>query len=269
MSVFKKLLLAVMPLLFLQMVAAEPVSPMRDPAMGKVLIVMTNHSRYPSRNDHTGLWLTELTHVYDVLKEAGYGIDFVSPSGGVVPLDERSQGWLYMDEAAKSHLSDPAFMALLQSTKAAADIDPAAYGAVFYTGGHGTMWDFKGNKDLKRIAEAIYRNGGVVSSVCHGAAGLLDLEDEKGEPLIKGRSVTGFSNLEESLTGIKDQVPYLLQSEVESKGALYAKGFFPFGSFVLTDGRLVTGQNPGSSKEVAQALLKALENNKLQLQREK
>jgi putative intracellular protease/amidase len=259
MSVFKQLFLALMPLLFMQIVAAEPAAPKREP--GTVLVVMTNHSQYPSRNDHTGLWLTELTHVYDALKDAGFGVDFVSPNGGAVPLDERSLGWLYMDAAAKNHLKDRAFMAALASTRAAADIDPAAYQAIFYTGGHGTMWDFKGNQDLKRIAEAIYRNGGIVSSVCHGAAGLLDLQDENGKPLIQGRRVTGFSNTEESLAGIKDQVPYLLQSELEGRGALYDKGFIPFGSFVMTDGRLVTGQNPGSGKEVAQALLAALRNN--------
>ncbi|CAM2743972.1 type 1 glutamine amidotransferase domain-containing protein [Janthinobacterium lividum] len=260
MSVFKQLFLAFMPLLFAQMVAAEPASPKREP--GTVLVVMTNHSQYPSRSDHTGLWLTELTHVYDALKDAGFGVDFVSPNGGAVPLDERSLGWLYMDAAAKNHLKDPAFMAALESTHAPADIDPAAYQAIFYTGGHGTMWDFKGNQELKRIAEAIYRNGGIVSSVCHGAAGLLDLQDDNGKPLIQGRRVTGFSNTEESLAGIKEQVPYLLQSELEGRGALYDKSFIPFGSFVMTDGRLVTGQNPGSSKEVAQALLTALRNNK-------
>lgn len=199
--------------------------------------------------------------MYDALKEAGFGVDFVSPNGGVVPLDERSLGWLYIDAAEKNHLKDRAFMAALASTRAAADIDPAGYQAIFYTGGHGTMWDFKGNQDLKRIAEAIYRNGGIVSSVCHGAAGLLDLQDENGKPLIQGRRVTGFSNTEESLAGIKDQVPYMLQSELEGRGALYDKGFLPFSSFLMTDGRLVTGQNPGSSKEVAQALLTALRNN--------
>lgn len=263
MSVFKKFVLAIMPILFVQIVAAEPASGSQEPSVGtkKVLLVMTNHSQYPTRSDHTGLWLTELTHVYDVLKEAGYGVDFVSPGGGAVPLDERSQGWLYVDDAAKNHLKDPAFMASLQSTKAAAEIHPAAYQAIFYTGGHGTMWDFKGNRDLKKIAEEIYRDGGIVSSVCHGASGLLDLQDDAGKPLIAGRHVTGFSNVEEWLAGIKDQVPYLLQSEVASKGAIYEKGAIPFGSFVITDGRLVTGQNPGSSKEVAQALLKALRKN--------
>ncbi|UMR29765.1 type 1 glutamine amidotransferase domain-containing protein [Massilia sp. MB5] len=262
MRIFKKVLLAVLPILFMKIVAAAPAAytPVSLGGVKRVLIVMTNHSEYPTRSDHTGLWLTELTHVYDALKGAGFAVDFVSPEGGVTPLDERSLGWLYVDSAAKEHLNDPAFMAALQSTKAAAEIDPAAYQAIFYAGGHGTMWDFRGNKELKRIAEGIYRDGGIVSSVCHGAAGLLDLEDAKGKPLIEGRRVTGFSNFEETLSGVKDQLPYALQSEMEAKGARYEKSLLPFRSFTVTDGRIVTGQNPGSSKEVAQALLNALGN---------
>lgn len=258
MLIFKKLALLAMSLLMMKAAVAEPAA---EPSVtaGKVLLVMTNHDRYPGRSDRTGLWLTELTHVYDVLKGAGYGVDFVSPNGGAVPLDERSLGWLYTDATARARLNDPAFMALLQSTKAAASIDPVAYRAIFYTGGHGTMWDFRGSRALKRVAEGIYRNGGIVSSVCHGAAGLLDLQADSGRPLIEGHRVTGFSNLEETLSGVKDQVPYLLQSEMEARGARYEKSLIPFSSFVLTDGRIVTGQNPGSSKEVAQALLAALQ----------
>ncbi|MFS2006744.1 type 1 glutamine amidotransferase domain-containing protein [Duganella sp. CT11-25] len=260
MSIFKKLLFAAIPVLFMKVVAAAPGAGTQASAVHakKVLIVMTNHSQYPTRSDRTGLWLTELTHVYDELKEAGYSVDFVSPNGGMTPLDERSLGWLYVDDAAKAHLNDPAFMSSLQSTKAAADTSPAGYRAIFYTGGHGTMWDFRGNKDLKRIAEGIYRDGGIVSSVCHGAAGLLDLQDDNGKPLIEGHHVTGFSNFEETLSGVKDQVPYALQSEMESKGGKYEKSLIPFRSFTIKDGRIITGQNPGSSKAVAQALLRAL-----------
>lgn len=261
MSIFKQLALLAISLLMMKTAIAEP-TPDVPLSTGKVLVVMTNHDRYPARSDRTGLWLTELTHVYDGLVGAGYAVDFVSPDGGAVPLDQRSLGWLYMDAAAKAHLHDPGFMALLQSTKAAADVDPMAYRAIFYTGGHGTMWDFRGSKELKRIAEGVYRHGGIVSSVCHGAAGLLDLKADNGRPLIEGRRVTGFSNLEETLSGVKDQVPYMLQSEMEAKGARYEKSLIPFGSFVLTDGRIITGQNPGSSKAVAQALLAALQDSK-------
>jgi putative intracellular protease/amidase len=224
----------------------------------KILVVMTNHSHYPNRSDSTGLWLTELTHFYDIAGNAGYEMDFVSPKGGEVPLDQRSLGWLYMDKSARGHLNDPDFMKRLKHTKAAADVDPAEYRAIYYTGGHGVMWDYRGNPELKKLGESIYRQGGIVSSVCHGGAGLLDLEDENGKPLISGRRVAGFSNAEETLSGLKDQVPFLLENELKARGALFEKAFFPFTSFAVRDGRIVTGQNPMSSKAVADLLVTVL-----------
>ncbi|HEX4855167.1 MAG TPA: type 1 glutamine amidotransferase domain-containing protein [Limnobacter sp.] len=224
----------------------------------RVLVVMTNHSKYPSRDDSTGLWLTELTHFYEVFSQAGIPMDFMSPKGGAVPLDERSLGWLYSDKGAKALLAQSSFMDQLQHSRSPAEVNPADYDVIFFTGGHGTMWDFRNNPELKRVAEGVYRNGGIVSSVCHGAAGLLNLEDANGKPLIAGRRVTGFSNLEEKLSGVESQVPFALQTEMQNKGAQYEKGFLPFGSHVVVDGRLVTGQNPGSSKEVAKAVLGAM-----------
>lgn len=224
----------------------------------KVLVVMTNHSKYPTRDDSTGLWLTELTHFYEVFDEAGIEMDFVSPQGGNVPLDERSLGWMYSDDAAHDLLKTGAFQAKLKNTLAAADVKADGYDVIFYTGGHGTMWDFRGNADLKRLAEGIYQSGGIVSSVCHGAAGLLDLQNADGTPLIANKTVTGFSNFEELLSGVKNQVPFYLQSEMEEDGANYKKALLPFTSYVQTDGRLVTGQNPNSSKEVAERVLAVL-----------
>jgi putative intracellular protease/amidase len=137
-------------------------------------------------------------------------------------------------------------------------VNPEEYDVIFFTGGHGTMWDFRDNPDLKRLAEGIYENRGIVSSVCHGAAGLLNLENKDGTPLIAQRRVTGFSNFEEKLSGIESQVPFALQTEMEKKNALYEKSLLPFGSYVVIDDRLVTGQNPGSSKEVAKAVMEVL-----------
>lgn len=224
----------------------------------KVLIVVTNHTKFPSRDDKTGLWLTELTHFYTPMKEAGLEVDIASPSGGVVPLDERSLSWLYTDREADAYLADSAFMALLKSSKPAASVDPAEYVAVYFAGGHGAMWDFRGNAHLKRIAETIYRRGGIVSSVCHGAAALIDLQTEDGLPLIRGRKITGFSNAEEKVTGLESQVPYSLQDALQTQGALYDKAWVPFKSFALIDGRIVTGQNPWSAKAVAAAVLQVL-----------
>ncbi|MDE2419698.1 MAG: type 1 glutamine amidotransferase domain-containing protein [Gammaproteobacteria bacterium] len=224
----------------------------------KILVVMTNHSTYPTRKDKTGLWFTELTHFYDVVHAAGYQMEFVSPEGGEIPLDERSMKSFYLDDSARAHLADPAFMARLKMTKSANAIDPTQYQAIYYTGGHGTMWDFPNNKSLQNISESIYRQGGIVAAVCHGVAGLLPLQDNNGKPLIAGKSVTGFSNTEETLSGIKSQVPFSLQDQLVSRDARYTKAFFPFTSYVVTDGRIITGQNPQSSGAVAEALVKLL-----------
>ncbi len=225
---------------------------------GKILVVMTNHSAYPTRSDTTGLWLTELTHFYDVALAAGYDMDFVSPRGGVVPLDERSLKPIYVDQSAKKHLADPQFMQRLNNTLTPNAIDPSHYKAVYYTGGHGTMWDFPNNQALKNISEKIYQQGGIVSAVCHGVGGLLPLQDTTGKALIAGRTVTGFANIEESLSGIKSQVPFSLQDGLVTRGAKYKRGFLPFTSYVITDDRIITGQNPQSSKEIAEAVVKRL-----------
>jgi len=227
-------------------------------ANGKILVVMTNHSAYPSRSDKTGLWLTELTHFYDVALAAGYEMDFVSPLGGEVPLDERSLKSIYLDKSARNHLADPAFMQRLKTTLAPSVIHPSQYKAIYYTGGHGTMWDFPTNKALQNISEQIYRQGGIVSAVCHGVGGLLPLQDENGKPLIAGKTVTGFANIEETLSGIKSQVPFSLQNGLIARGANYKQAFVPFTSYVVSDDRLITGQNPQSSKEIAEAVVKRL-----------
>ena len=227
-------------------------------ANGKILVVMTNHSAYPSRSDKTGLWLTELTHFYDVALAAGYDMDFVSPLGGQVPLDERSLKSIYLDKSARQHLADPAFMQKLKTTLAPNTINPTQYKAIYYTGGHGTMWDFPNNKALQNISEQIYRQGGIVSAVCHGVGGLLPLQNENGKPLIAGRKVTGFANIEETLSGIKSQVPFSLQNELLERGANYKQAFIPFTSYVVSDNRIITGQNPQSSKEIAEAVVKRL-----------
>ncbi|MFZ4822995.1 type 1 glutamine amidotransferase domain-containing protein [Pseudomonas putida] len=227
----------------------------------QMLVILTNHARYPSRTDSTGLWLTELTHFTDVVEAAGYSTVFASPKGGAVPLDERSLGWLYMDKAAREHLQSPAFRTRLQNTLPIADIDPPQFGVIYFTGGHGVMWDFPNNPDLRRVAETIYNQGGIVSAVCHGVAGLLDLKDEKGQLIIKGKNITGFSDREELFSGMKNQVPFVLEDKLVSQGARYRKGWLPFTSFAITDGRLVTGQNPQSPKAVAEAVVAVLSGN--------
>lgn len=149
-------------------------------------------------------------------------------------------------------------MQRLSNTLAPNAIDPSRYKAIYYTGGHGTMWDFPNNQGLKQISENIYQQGGVVSAVCHGVGGLLPLQTPTGQPLIAGRTVTGFANIEETLSGIKSQVPFSLQDGLVQRGATYKRALFPFTSFVIADDRIITGQNPQSSKEIAEAVVKRL-----------
>ncbi|WP_332763329.1 type 1 glutamine amidotransferase domain-containing protein [Pseudomonas koreensis] len=224
----------------------------------QILVIMTNHASYPSRTDTTGLWLTELTHFTDVVEAAGYTTVFASPKGGAVPLDERSLGWLYMDKGARLHLQSPAFRARLQHTLPISEVDPSRFSAIYFTGGHGVMWDFPDNPDLRRVAETIYNQGGIVAAVCHGVAGLLDLKDEQGQLIIKGKNITGFSDREELFSGMKNQVPFFLEDRLISQGARYRKAWLPFTAFAITDGRLVTGQNPQSPKAVAHAVMAVL-----------
>lgn len=223
-----------------------------------ILIVMTNHSDYPTRDDSTGLWLTELTHFTDVVEAAGFTTEFVSPKGGMVPLDERSLGWLYMDDRAETLLKDDGFSQKLNNTRAAADVNPEDYTAIYFTGGHGVMWDFRGDESLNALTSAIYQQGGVVSAVCHGVAALVDPVDEQGEPLIQGRKITGFSNREEFFSGLKNEVPFFLEDELVKQGADYQKTFIPFRSYAITDGRIVTGQNPASARAVAEQVIEVL-----------
>lgn len=225
---------------------------------GKILVVMTNHYEYPTRHDTTVLWLTELTHFTDIVEAEGYETVFTSPKGGKVPLDERSLGWLYMDHSAREQLESEAFMARLNNTLPIDAIDASQFDAIYFTGGHGVMWDFRDNAGLKQAAETIYAQGGIVSAVCHGVAGLVDLKDADGQPLIQGRRITGFSNTEELLSGLKKEVPFFLQDDLESQGADYKKSLIPFKSYALTDGRIITGQNPSSAKAVAEHLVAAM-----------
>lgn len=224
----------------------------------RILHVVTNVSRYKNVDEPTGLWLGELTHAYDEFEKQGYVQDIVSPNGGKTPIEPKSLVPLVADKSVKDREKDQAFITLLANTFKPSDINWQDYDVIYYTGGHGVMWDFPNNKALQNISEQIYRQGGIVSAVCHGVGGLLPLQNENGKPLIAGRKVTGFANIEETLSGIKSQVPFSLQNELIERGANYKQAFIPFTSYVVSDNRIITGQNPQSSKEIAEAVVKRL-----------
>lgn len=218
----------------------------------RILHVVTNVGHYADGEHPTGLWLSELTHAWEVFEEAGFEQAIVSPAGGASPLEPRSLKFPNYDRTAKRWKADPARMALLEATLSPEEVDSSQFDAVYYTGGHAVMYDFPDNEPLQRITGEIYENGGIVSSVCHGYCGLLNVRLSDGSLLIADREMTGFSWREEQLAGVDKLVPYNAEEQAKERGARYEKAKLPFVSYAVVDGNLVTGQNPGSAKETAE-----------------
>jgi putative intracellular protease/amidase len=222
----------------------------------KILVVLTSFERYPNLNRVTGLWLGEAVHFVKKVEEAGYEVDFISPKGGYTPIDPHSLAMA--DPTDWQWYQNKEFMNRLGRTLKPTEVNPDDYVAIYYTGGHGVIWDFPENEALQAISRKIYENGGYVSSVCHGAVGLLNIKLSDGSLLIKGKNVTGFSNEEEKLAELEKFVPFLTETELVSRGATYKKADQPWAPFVTEDTRLITGQNPASGGPVADLLIAAL-----------
>jgi putative intracellular protease/amidase len=225
----------------------------------RILNVVTNVGHYDDPSEPTGLWLSELTHAFDVFSDAGYEQTIVSPAGGHCPLEPRSLKFPNYDRSAKAWRADDSRMALLADTASPDDIDAAEFDAIYFTGGHAVMYDFPDSEDLQRITREIFENDGVVSSVCHGYCGLLNTRLSDGTHLVEGRKVTGFAWMEEVLARVDKLVPYNAEEAMKGRGARYEKGLIPFKSYVVVDGRLVTGQNPGSAKATAKKVVSVLD----------
>lgn len=226
--------------------------------MKKILVILTNTAKYGTKNEATGLWLSEATEFVKELIQAGYVLDYVSPRGGYVPIDPRSLKNAYVNEEVFALYGSEDFQnrALANSLKPS-DINASDYLAVYYTGGHGVVWDFPDNKALQAISREIYEQGGYVTSVCHGLAGLLNIKTSDGSYLISGKTLTGFTEAEEILSGKKRLVPFGTEKEARNRGAKFVKKR-AFSSFAVQDGHLITGQNPMSGQAVAKCLLKNL-----------
>ncbi|WP_410210189.1 type 1 glutamine amidotransferase domain-containing protein [Aquirhabdus sp.] len=224
----------------------------------RILHVVSNVSHYADPSERTGLWLSELTHAYDVFAKKGYEQHLVSPKGGLSPLEPRSLKWPNIDATAKVWLADATRMALLSNTARPDEINSADFDAIYFTGGHAVMWDFPESEGLQRITREIYERGGIVASVCHGYCGLLNTKLSDGTLLVSGRKLTGFAWVEEILAGVAKKIPYNAEQEMKQRGALYEKALLPFTSYVVTDDRLVTGQNPQSAKATAERIAELL-----------
>ncbi|MEM9977904.1 MAG: type 1 glutamine amidotransferase domain-containing protein [Cyanobacteria bacterium P01_D01_bin.2] len=220
----------------------------------KILMVLTSHGALGNTGKTTGFYVSEASHPYDVfVRQAGYSVDLVSPQGGEPPRDgEDSEDTLnqtFLDEMADK----------LAHTMTPDQVNPDDYDAIFYAGGHGTMWDFPENEALARIAASIYGAGGVVGAVCHGPAALVNIKLSDGSYLVDGKIVSSFTNEEEKEVGLADEVPFLLESKLVERGAEFRKSP-KFEPHVETSERLVTGQNPASAHGVATQMWALLEN---------
>ncbi|GAA4588650.1 type 1 glutamine amidotransferase domain-containing protein [Actinoplanes octamycinicus] len=210
-------------------------------------MVLTSHGQFGATGRATGFWREELVTPLHAFREAGLAVELTSVRGGQPPVDPASTA---------GAAADPDLDALLTGVEPLASVDPAGYDAVFLVGGHGTMWDFPGNESLARLVSTIGRTG-VVAAVCHGVAGLLDATTPTGDPLVAGRTVTGFSDAEEALAGATGALPFSLEQRLKDLGADVETGD-PFTPTVRRDGRLLTGQNPASSASLAAAVIDAL-----------
>jgi len=219
----------------------------------RTLIVLTSHDELGNTGKRTGAYLSEITHVYWPLFHAGIEVDFVSPRGGQVPLD----GVDRKDAFNERFLDNADLMARLANTLRPADVDPARYGAIYYAGGHGTMWDLPNDAALARIAAAIYEAGGYVSAVCHGPSGLVNVKLSNGAYLVAGKQVAAFTNDEEKAVNLTDVVPFLLASTLTERGATHIPAA-NFAANVIESERLITGQNPASAKGVGEAIVRVL-----------
>ncbi|WP_431813518.1 type 1 glutamine amidotransferase domain-containing protein [Kocuria sp. cx-455] len=221
--------------------------------MKKVLLVLTSHDTLGDTGEATGYFVGEAAHPWKVFRDAGYFVDFASIGGGQPPQDGMDQE----DPIQVEFTTDETVKASLYNTPKIAVVDPSQYHAVLLVGGHGTMWDFTGNKDLQQLIATVYDSGGVVGAVCHGPSGLVDVELGNGIGLLSGRKVAAFTNAEEEEVGKANVVPYLLQDKLEEQGAT-VKVADKWEDNVQVDDHLVTGQNPQSAASVAKEMTKLL-----------
>ncbi|WP_067934033.1 type 1 glutamine amidotransferase domain-containing protein [Alicyclobacillus kakegawensis] len=217
----------------------------------RILMVVTNHTTIT--DDHkTGLWLEEFAVPYNVFKQKGYDVKVTSIEGGEVPLDpnsvpkEKRAEWAEAEEALK------------HTTKLSRE-DAQGFDAVFLPGGHGTMFDFPNNETLQYVLQQFAENGKVIGAVCHGPSGLVNVTYKDGTPLVKGKKVNSFTDAEEKEMQLDSYMPFLLESKLRERGAIFVSGD-KWTDFSVRDGNLVTGQNPQSSQSTAEKVVEALEN---------
>ncbi|SDW96877.1 type 1 glutamine amidotransferase domain-containing protein [Litoreibacter albidus] len=223
----------------------------------KILMVLTSHDKLGDTGKKTGFWLEEFAAPYYVLQEAGADITLASPKGGQPPLDPSSDADGAQTEATKRFKSDDAAQKVLANTHVLSTINADDYDAIFYPGGHGPLWDLAEDTDSIKLLETFAQSDRPIGAVCHAPAIFKHPKGRDGKPIVSGKAVTGFTNTEEDAVGLTDVVPFLVEDMLKANGGDYQKAD-DWASFVLTDGKLVTGQNPASSEDAAKQLLALL-----------
>ncbi|WP_256806170.1 MULTISPECIES: type 1 glutamine amidotransferase domain-containing protein [unclassified Bradyrhizobium] len=228
----------------------------------KVLMVLTSHDQLGNTGRKTGFWLEELAAPYYVFKDSGAEITLVSPKGGRPPLDPKSNEPEFRTDLTLRFEADAAAEAQLDKTLRLDSVRQEDFDTLFYPGGHGPMWDLAEDPDSVKLIESFFAAGKHVAIVCHSPAALRHVKTPDGKPLVRGREVTGFTNGEEEAVGLTKVVPFLVEDEMLRLGATFSKkaNWTPH---VVSDGLLITGQNPHSSRPAAQALLAALKGKPL------
>ncbi|PTX49620.1 putative intracellular protease/amidase [Melghirimyces profundicolus] len=216
----------------------------------KVLFIMTNHDQVDPEHP-TGVWLEEFAVPYEEFKAKGYEIKVTSPKGGEVPIDPHSE-----TDETRGKWKDA--REAMQDTAKLSEEDGEGFDAVFLPGGHGTMFDFPNDPVVQKVLNRFAEERRVIGSVCHGPSGLVNVHLDNGTPLVAGRKVTAFTNEEEDDTGLKEQMPFLLESKLREQGAKFMKGD-KWADFTVRDEYLITGQNPQSSRSAAKKVIEALE----------
>jgi putative intracellular protease/amidase len=225
----------------------------------KILVILTSHDMLGDTGRKTGFWLEELAAPYYVFQDAGAEMVLASPKGGQPPLDPTSDAPDAQTDATRRFKADAAAMAALANTVRLDAVELAGFDAIFYPGGHGPLWDLAEDRTSVALIEAAMAAGKPVAAVCHAPAVFRHAKAADGSPLVKGRAVTGFSNSEEAAAGLTAVVPFLVEDMLKAAGGDYSNTA-DWGVKVVTDGLLVTGQNPASSGPAAQALLGLLSN---------
>lgn len=223
----------------------------------KILMVLTSHDKLGDTGEKTGFWLEEFAGPYYVFKDAGAEVVLASPKGGQPPLDPKSDAPDAQTANTDRFRKDADATAALASTHKLSEVVDGKYDAVFYPGGHGPLWDLAEDRDSIRLIESSHASGTPVGAVCHAPAVLRHAKAADGSPLVKGKSVTGFTNTEEAAVGLTEVVPFLVEDMLKSNGGEYSKKD-DWASYAITDGKLVTGQNPASSEAAAKAVLALL-----------